>query len=179
MAWPFLDRVDGAAVAIWELAIALGADPTSPENVAAQEVLDTTVAELQAVLAEKPGLTAIFGYPTNDELYLANPNGWDDVNYFRSLGLEVLETDQIDPWWESLSWERAMKYQPDTMFLATVKGALSLDAVKALPTFSLQPAVQADQVGVWSWYFARSPQGMTQLVRNVLDVVQLAEKVTE
>lgn len=176
--WPFLDRVDRTMAEIWKVAIALGADPDSPDYAAAQAELAATVAELQAVLAEKPGLTALFGYPTNDELYLANPNSWDDVNYFRSLGLDVLEPDQSDPWWETLSWEQASKYEPDTFFLATVEGAMPLDQVKAHPTFSQQPAVQADQVGVWSWYFARSPQGVTQLVENVLDVVQGAEKVT-
>ncbi|MFT4039062.1 MAG: ABC transporter substrate-binding protein [Thermomicrobiales bacterium] len=180
LVWPFLDRVDRTMAEIWKVAIALGAEPDSPENVAAQAALDDAVAALQAALDATPGLTAMFGYPVNDEIYIANPNGWDDVNYFRSLGLNVLDTDPVtgDKWWETLSWEQASKYEPDTIFLATVEGAMPLAQVKTHPTFSRQPAVQADQVGVWSWYFARSPQGVTQLVQNVLDVVQDAEKVT-
>ena len=180
-AWPFLARLDETTDAIWNLAIALGADPQSPENVAAQEAMDAAVSELQTVLAEKPGMTAFFGYPTPTELYVANYAKWDDVNYFQHLGLNVVPIDESleQDWWEILSWEQALKYETDTVFLADVAGSLPVDELKEHATFSLHPAMQANQNGVWSWYFARSPQGITTLVQAVLDVVQSAEIVTE
>ncbi len=180
-AWPFLDRLDKTTDAIWDLAIALGADPESETNVAARADLDLKVAELQAITTAKPGLTTFFGYPTTDELYVANPALWDDVNYFKYLGLAVVDLDSAfgTEWWEVLSWEEALKYSTDTAFLANVSGALTLEELQEHPTFQLHPALQANQVGAWSWYFARSPQGIAGLIDNVLQVIRTAEKVAE
>lgn len=179
-AWPFLDRLDRTTEAIWDLAVALGADPESEINVAARADLDLKVTELQAITAAKPGLTTFFGYPTPEELYVANPALWDDVNYFKYLGLEVVDLDPAfgTEWWEVLSWEEALKYSTDTAFLANVSGALTPEELAEHPTFQLHPALQADQVGVWSWYFARSPQGIAGLIDNVLQVIRTSEKVT-
>lgn len=178
--WSFLDRVDRSAEAIWQVAMALGADRASPQNVAAQAELDVVVADLQANLAKKANLTALFGYPTPDEIYIANPLRWDDVNYFRYLGLNVVDIDPslVADWWETLSWEEALTYETDMAFLAGESGALTLEQLREHPTFRLHPAMQANQAGRWSWYFARSPQGITQLLENVLAVLRDAEDVT-
>jgi len=179
-AWPFEARLDTTIAGIWKLAVALGADPESDTNGAAAEAYDAAVEELHGVLAEKPDLTAFFGYPTPDSLYVANPALWDDVNFFQSLGLGVIDLseDLAGEWWDVLSWEQALKYDTDLFFAANVSGALTPDELKAHPTFGQHPAAQADQIGAWSWYFARSPQGATILIQNITETVKTAEKVT-
>jgi hypothetical protein len=62
--------------------------------------------------------------------------------------------------------------------MANVAGALTVDELKAHPTFGEHPVAQAVQIGAWSWYFARSPQGVTILEENIVDTVKTAEKVT-
>lgn len=179
-AWPYAGRLDRTIAGIWDLAIALGADPESEENVAAAAAYEAAVAELQGVLGEKPGLTSFFGYPTPEGLYVANPAKWDDVNYFESLGLGMItfSEDIAEEWWDVLSWEQALKYETDLFFSANVGGALTTDELKAHATFGQHPAALADQIGAWSWYFARSPQGATILVQNITETLKTAEKVT-
>jgi hypothetical protein len=61
--------------------------------------------------------------------------------------------------------------------MANVPRALTVDDLKAHPTFGEHPAAQANQIGAWSWYFARSPHGVTIHVQNIIDTVKSAEKV--
>ena len=54
--------------------------------------------------------------PTDDLVYVANPEYAPELLDFQSWGLKVINPDSPDPgfpYWENLSWENADKYQPD------------------------------------------------------------------
>lgn len=167
-----------------ELAVALGADLESPELVAANEDYQAALAALPEVAAEKSDLTVMFAYIGNEgeAWYIVDPIGWADVSLYDSLGVNVVIPEESDGYWQTLSFEEALKYPADVIFNSSRGGGtltLSLEDLQAHPTFGQHPAVAAGQVGDWNQDFIMSYQGMTDALNAIISTLDGAEKVTE
>lgn len=138
-----------------ELAIALGADPEAPAVVAAKERFAQARTDLEAAIADKPGLRVIFLGGTTDALWIGNPEQMGDLAFFRDLGLDVVQPD-TDELWHELSWEQANTYPADLVMLDVRATSATPEALAAIPTWSNLPAVAAGQVRPWQIEFVPS-----------------------
>jgi iron complex transport system substrate-binding protein len=167
-----------------ELAAALGADLETPELVAASEEYDAALAQLPEVAAEQADLTVMFAYISRDgeQWYIVDPAGWADVSLYESLGVNVIIPETSDGYWQTLSFEEALKYPADVIFNSSRGGGtltLNLEELQAHPTFGQHPAVAAGQVGDWNQDFIMSYQGMTDALNAIITTLAPAEKVIE
>ncbi|MFC0527478.1 ABC transporter substrate-binding protein [Phytohabitans kaempferiae] len=99
-----------------DLAESLGAKVDSPEIAANKKRFETSVAAFKEAVTGKQGLTVAAMSPSDDKLYVANPEYAPELLDLQSWGLDVLDPASPDPgfpYWENLSWENADKYQPD------------------------------------------------------------------
>jgi iron complex transport system substrate-binding protein len=163
-----------------ELAEALGADLSTPEIAADNERWKAAEEEFKAVVAEKPGISAVYIAPSADMYYVANPAVAGDVSYARSLGL-IIPDVTIDPangdYWEYLSPEEISKYQTDILFVS-YRADLSIEEFTAIPTVAALPAVQAGQVFEWNQDSIASYRGQADGVEGLIAAVTESEIVT-
>lgn len=99
-----------------DLAESLGADVENPQIAANKKRFEESVTAFKAAVASKPGLTVTAMSPTDEKVYVANPEYAPELLDLQSWGLKVINPDSPDPgfpYWENLSWENADKYQPD------------------------------------------------------------------
>ncbi len=163
-----------------ELAEALGADLSTPEIDADFERWQAAEEEFKAVLAEKPGISAVYIAPSPDMYYVANPAVAGDVSYARALGLTIPDVT-IDPangdYWEYLSPEEIGKYQTDILFVS-YRADLSIEEFTAIPTVAALPAVKAGQVFEWNQDSIASYRGQADGVESLIANVSASEIVT-
>lgn len=163
-----------------ELAASLGADLSSPELVAARDAYDQAVAAFSTLAAEKSELTNLFVYADNENEYIANWPKWADLAWYEALGLNIVKPDVADTeYWLQQSPELAGSYPSDLLFQSTRMEVLSLDELKAHPTYGRLPAVEAGQAQAWNQDFILSYQGLTAALDTLIAALTSAEKITE
>jgi iron complex transport system substrate-binding protein len=99
-----------------KLAKSLGAKVDSPEIAANKKRFQESVEKFKAATATKPNLTVGAMSPYEDKLYIANPEYAPELLDLQRWGLKVINPaapDPAFPYWETMSWENADKYQPD------------------------------------------------------------------
>lgn len=160
-----------------ELAVALGADLDDPEIVAAKERYEQASADLAAAIAEKPGLTAIFVSGTPDGSYwVASPTQFSDLITFKELGLDVVQPDAGDEWWEELSWEQAAKYPADLILVDARSGSMTGEELAAqIPSFAALPAARAGQFGAWKTEYIPSYDGVATVLEDLAATIRGAK----
>jgi iron complex transport system substrate-binding protein len=134
-----------------DLAATLGADTEDPELSADKTRFEAALEEFQGVVADND-ISALAVSPTDDLLYVANPEFAPELLDFEEWGLGVITPDTPDPdfpYWENVSWENADKYQPDVLLLDSRYFDDSLKAAKAQPTWTSIKAAEAEQVVSW------------------------------
>lgn len=167
-----MDRIE-------ELAGTLGADLTSDLVKSAHADFDKASDDLKAAIVEKPDLSTMFvvGY-VGDNLYVGNSRTFTQLNYYKSLGLNIVPQDiPLDSNWETLSWEQVNKYPVDLVFQDhrgepdNAPGQLM-----SIATWASHPAVKAGQVGNWDTDFVASRRAfvayleyMTQTINGARD----------
>jgi iron complex transport system substrate-binding protein len=132
------------------LAKALGADVASAEVTSAKEEFQTASDELTAAAKEKAGLKVLVLYADKDGVYIAKPEFFADLSYYKELGLDIVSGGGSDDYWEQLSWEQVGKYPADLILTDTRTFALSKQQMAEFPTWNVLPAVAAGQLGDWS-----------------------------
>jgi iron complex transport system substrate-binding protein len=154
------------------LAEALGADMESPENVAAKAEFDAAVADLRDAIAAKPGLHVMLAAGDAESFYVGHPDFMAQFWSFRDLGLDIVQND-VDDFWETLSWEEVHKYPADLILIDVRDGTYGLDDFAGVATWKSVPAAQADQVVAWNLEpvlsyasFAKELRLLSDLVRN-------------
>lgn len=133
-----------------ELAKALGADVDSAEVTAAKEEFQAASDELAAAAKEKAGLKVLVLYADKDGVYIAKPEFFADLSYYKELGLDIVAGGGSEDYWEQLSWEQVGKYPADLILTDTRTFALSRQQMAEFPTWNALPAVAANQLGDWS-----------------------------
>lgn len=159
-----------------ELAGALGADLNAPQVAAARQRFEEASEELRAALAEKPGLTAMFGAGSLETLWVSNPPYYGDLSYFQELGMQILVPENPESYWEALSWEQALRYQADVLFYDSRTEVTQPPELAAqVPTWSHIPAVKAGQVYPWVAVPPYSWDGLATILEDVAAAVREAD----
>lgn len=143
--------MDEPLARVADLAATFG-DEAAAEVDAARADFDEASQRLADAVAAKPGLTVLAASGTLQELYVAWPPGFPDLNYYASLGMQLVEpTDhpEANGYWQKLSWEQVDTYPAD-LILSDVRVATIEDQVAQMPPTAQQlPAIQADQMIAW------------------------------
>ena len=159
------------------LAVALGADPESPEIVESRQAFEAAVADLKAAIEEKPGLKVLFMSGTPEQsLYIANPLQSADMTLYQSLGLDIVVPEvPAEEYWEELSWEQAGKYAVDLFLIDSRQWSNTGEQLMAIPTFAAQPAAKAGQFGAWDIEYVPSYQGFTPVIEKLTEVIRASD----
>ena len=163
-----------------DLAEALGADLSTPEQQEQKARYEMALGEFESVAAEKSDLTNVFGsIDATEKIYIANPPDWGDLSWYRELGLNIIdpEANPLD-YWQELSREGALMYPSDVFWQSTRPGTLTPEEMQADPVLSGNPAIRAGQVGWWNQDYILSYQGMADALESLSAVLSSAEKVT-
>jgi iron-desferrioxamine transport system substrate-binding protein len=132
------------------LAKSLGADVESDSVAKAKQEFQAASDELSAAAKEKSGLKVLVLYADKDGVYIAKPEFFADLSYYKELGLDIVAGGGSEDYWEQLSWEQVGKYPADLILTDTRTFALSRQQMAEYPTWNALPAVAADQLGDWS-----------------------------
>jgi iron complex transport system substrate-binding protein len=131
-----------------ELAVLLGADLGSSDNVAAAEAFDAAVAGLGELASASPGLTVAFGgvFPTG--VFVAPVASYPELRFYEELGLDVFsgETDA------AVSFELIGDITADVFLLDDRMTEDELAELGDNAVWEAVPAVAADQAAV-GWRF--------------------------
>ena len=157
-----------------QLAASLGADVNTDGQKAAKADFDKASEELRAAAKEKAGLKVLVVYSDKDNFYVAKPEFFADLSYYRELGLDIVSGGGTDEYWETLSWEQAGKYQADLILTDVRTFALPRAEMAKFPTWNQLPAVKANQLGDWSAEPRFSHQLATPVIRKLTELVKTA-----
>ncbi|GIE92246.1 ABC transporter substrate-binding protein [Actinoplanes regularis] len=140
------------------LAKSLGAKVDDPKVAANKQRFEAAVTAFKTATAAKPGLTAAAMAPSDENLSIANPKYAPELLDFQRWGLKVINPERPDPsfpYWETISWENADKYQPDLIlwdsrvFTPTVNAEYG----KKQPTWFKVKAAKAGAAVSWPGYW--------------------------
>ena len=156
------------------LAASLGADLAAPAAVSAKADFDAASAALKTAAEGKSGLKVLVAYADKDNIYVAKPDFFGDLMYFRSLGLDIVSGGGDEEYWEMLSWEQAGKYPADLIITDSRSHALTHQQMAAFPTWARLPAVKAGQIGTWPGESRYSNQLSATIVKDLTALVEKA-----
>lgn len=162
-------------------AAALGADIESVDLEEARETYASRVAEVSAIAQARSEISVLFGsFGEAEGFYVAGPDYVSDLGQLRSLGVNIANdgSPTSTSYWEMLSYEQALLYPSDVIFVDQYGSAKTLEDLRELTTINMHPAVEAGQVGPWKRDLPISYQGLTEFLDSVLDQLRVAEKVS-
>ncbi|GEC08628.1 ABC transporter substrate-binding protein [Streptomyces spinoverrucosus] len=135
-----------------ELAESLGADLGAKKVTDAKARFEKAVETLRTAAQGNGGLKVMAVTGDKDNFYVAVPDSYCDLNYFKDLGVEFVEGKKVDEWgfWEFLSWENADKYHADLIMVDNRSTSMSVEQLNEKATWRQLPAVKADQITPWS-----------------------------
>ncbi len=159
-----------------ELAEALGADLSAPAVTEARTRFDNAAESLRQAARDNPGLKIMAMTGDAQQLYVAVPDSYTDLHYFRDLGVDLVEGRKVDEWgfWEFLSWEEADHYHADLIMIDNRTQALTLEQLAEKPTWTRLPAVEAGQTVAWSMEERYSYAGFAPVLERLAEAVRNA-----
>ena len=91
-------------------------------------------------------------------VYATASDGWwmgkaaDDpsLRLYADLGVDFVDPGGDTYFWESVSWEQVTQY-PSDVILYSLRGGETPEQMRAQPTYTLLPAVQAGQEHPWKY----------------------------
>jgi iron-desferrioxamine transport system substrate-binding protein len=132
-----------------DLARALGVNLQAPALAAARKSFTVAAANMKAAAAKKSNLRILAVSGSQQNFYVAKPVDNGDLNFYKHRGVPIVTPTTSAPYWDTLSWEQAGKYQADGIIYDARPFAMPLADAKKIPTFAALPAVQAGQIGAW------------------------------
>lgn len=168
---------DAAIDRFGDLSAALGADLDAPDLKEQQHRYETGSAALTGVAAQK-GLRVMAIYPGTDELYVLRPEGSADLALIQQLGVDMVEPDGTNPYYDIISWENADMYPADVIVMDARVDQFDTGGFADLPTWKLLPAVQADQVGTWITPAPFSYRAHADVFDTLTALLERSESVT-
>ncbi|MGW7275366.1 ABC transporter substrate-binding protein [Streptomyces sp. NPDC054864] len=163
-----------------ELAEALGGDLDSEKVRAAKARFDKAERRLREAAKGNRGLKVLAMTGDADQFYVAVPDSYCDLNYFKDLGVEFVEGKKSDEWgfWEFLSWENADKYHADLIMMDNRSTALPAKELAKKPTWELLPAVKAGQTVPWSMEERYSYAGFAPVLERLAAAIEKSKRLT-
>lgn len=141
--------LDEVLAEVDELAVALGADTESAQVVEARQAFQTSSEGLTAAAESNPDLTVLAASGTPEQFYVAVPEDYSDLSYFKDLGVGLITPDTDDPFWQTLSWEEVGLYPADVI-MGDARGGTPEQIIETMPTNAKAlPAVEAGQLISW------------------------------
>lgn len=172
-----LDSVVGLIEEYEALAASLGADLSAPAIAEAKAEFERARDAFSAAAQAKPNLTALAVWAGNDGLWVAAPEGAAELMDLQRWGLDFLKTD-LNPdsgYWETVSWERSDKYQPDIILIDN-RVATNRANAEAKPTWTAIKAAAAGSVGEWPAYWLRNYRAYAGELDKLTAVVEAADE---
>ncbi|MGV9880449.1 ABC transporter substrate-binding protein [Streptomyces sp. NPDC003006] len=162
-----------------ELAASLGADLESEKVRAAKARFQKAERTLRKAAEANRGLKVMAVTGDADQMYVAVPDAYCDLHYFKDLGVEFVEGKKSDEWgfWEFLSWENADKYHADLIMLDNRTTALPANELAKKPTWAQLPAVKADQTVPWSMEERYSYAGYAPVIERLAAAVEKSKRL--
>ncbi|QOV33335.1 ABC transporter substrate-binding protein [Streptomyces ferrugineus] len=162
-----------------ELAESLGADLSAKKVTAAKARFEKAVETLRTAAKAGGGLKVMAVTGDKDNFYVAVPDSYCDLNYFKDLGVEFVEGKKSDEWgfWEFLSWENANKYHADLIMVDNRSTSMSLEQLNEKATWRQLPAVKAGQTTSWSMEERFSYAGWAPVVERLAAAVEKSKKL--
>jgi iron complex transport system substrate-binding protein len=172
-----LDSVVGLIEEYEALAKSFGADLSTPEIAAAKANFERARDAFSAAAKAKPGLTALAVWPGDDGLWVAAPEGAAELMDFKRWGLGFLKTElnADSGYWETVSWERSDKYQPDIILIDDRNPANRANA-EAKPTWTAMKAAAAGAIGEWPAYWLRNYTAYAGELDKLTAVISAADE---
>lgn len=114
-----------------------------------------------------------------DQMYVAVPDSYSDLNYFKDLGVEFVEGKKSDEWgfWEFLSWENADRHHADLIMIDNRSTALPPKDLAKKPTWRQLPAVKAAQTTPWSMEERFSYAGFAPVIEQLAAAVKKSKRL--
>lgn len=160
---------------ILDLAVSLGVDPEGETVTDVVAQYEEAEARLRDAIEAKPGLTFIAASGTVDQLYVAVPSGYIDLKTYQGLGMDIVEPDTDEEFWETLSWEQIDKYEADVL-LGDSRGGSVDQIVEAIPEGARDiPAIQADQLARWEVFISPGYANLARVLGDLTEVVEGAD----
>ncbi|MBW5423187.1 ABC transporter substrate-binding protein [Streptomyces sp. BG9H] len=162
-----------------ELAASLGADLESEKVRAAKARFQRAERTLRKAAEANRGLKVMATTGDADQMYVAVPDAYCDLHYFKDLGIEFVEGKKSDEWgfWEFLSWENADKYHADLIMLDNRTTALPPEELAKKPTWAELPAVKAGQTVPWSMEERYSYAGYAPVIERLAAAVEKSKRL--
>ncbi|MEV1080902.1 ABC transporter substrate-binding protein [Streptomyces sp. NPDC050211] len=163
-----------------ELAESLGADLSAKKVTDAKARFERAAETLRAAARANGGIKVMAITGDSENFYVAVPDSYSDLNYFKDLGVDFVEGKKSDEWgfWEFLSWENVDKYDADLIMVDNRSSAMTPDQLAAKGTWRQLPAVKAGQTTPWSMEERFSYAGFAPVVERLAAAVEKAKKVT-
>jgi iron complex transport system substrate-binding protein len=160
---------------VLDLAETLGVDPEADQVTEAVAAYEAAEADLRAAFAAKPGLTFIAASGTTEQLYIAVPSGYADLLTYQELGMDIVEPDTDEQYWETLSWEQIDTYESDVL-LADSRGGSVEQIREVVPEGALDiPSIQADQVARWEVTLSPGYANLARILGDLTEVVEASD----
>ncbi|WP_306337482.1 ABC transporter substrate-binding protein [Streptomyces sp. KL118A] len=162
-----------------ELAASLGADLETERVRAAEARFHRAERTLRKAAAANRGLKVMAMTGTTDQMYVAVPDSYCDLNYFKDLGIEFVEGRKSDEWgfWEFLGWENADKYHADLIMIDNRTSALPPEELAKKATWNRLPAVKADQTIPWPMEERYSYAGYAPVLERLAAAVEKSKRL--
>jgi iron complex transport system substrate-binding protein len=159
------------------LAESLGADLTAPQLVADKAAFEASRDKFKAAIAAKPNLTALPVWAGTDALYVAATAGSSELMDFATWGLKLITPEVADDrgYWETLSWEKADKYQPD-LVLVDNRSDATIETAKAQPMWTAMKAAAAGQVTDWPAFWLRNYKAYAGALDKLTAAIEAADE---
>jgi iron complex transport system substrate-binding protein len=163
-----------------ELAATLGADLKARKVTDAEARFEMAVETLRTAARGKKGLKVMAVTGDDQQFYVAVPDSYCDLNYFKDLGVEFVEGKKSDEWgfWEFLSWENANKYHADLIMVDNRSTSLTPQQLAERPTWRQLPAVKAGQTTSWSMEERFSYAGWAPVLERLAAAITKSERLS-
>ncbi|RII18917.1 Fe(3+)-citrate-binding protein YfmC precursor [Streptomyces sp. YIM 130001] len=163
-----------------ELAASLGADLGSRRVTEAKSRFRRAEETLRKAARANRGLKVLAMTGEADQMYVAVPDSYCDLHYFKDLGIDLVVGKKSDDWgfWEFLSWENADKYHADLIMIDNRSHALPPNELAKKPTWARLPAVKAGQTVPWAMEERYSYAGFAPVLEQLAAAIEKAERLT-
>ncbi|WP_241266324.1 ABC transporter substrate-binding protein [Streptomyces boncukensis] len=166
-----------------ELAKALGGDTGSQRAQEAKKrfkAAEKRLREAAKAARKKGGVKVLAMTGDAENMYVAVPDSYCDLHYFKDLGVEIVEGKKSDKWgfWEFLSWEKADSHHADIIMIDNREQALPPSELRKKPTWERLPAVKAGQTIPWAMEERYSYAGYAPRLEALAEAIEKARKLT-
>ncbi|MFJ4686568.1 ABC transporter substrate-binding protein [Streptomyces sp. NPDC088789] len=161
------------------LAESLGADLSAKKVTDAEARFEKAAETVRAAARDNGGLKVMAVTGDTENFYVAVPDSYSDLTFFKDLGVEFVEGKKSDEWgfWEFLSWENANKYHADLVMVDHRSTSLSLKQLEEKATWRELPAVKAGQLTTWSMEERFSHAGFAPVLERLAEAVGDAKRL--